>query len=51
VNTTNVVLNGTASTTVTLQSAKNVNHGTFTLTLTATLGNVVHSTNVVLTVK
>jgi microsomal dipeptidase-like Zn-dependent dipeptidase len=51
VNTTNVVLNGTASTTVTLQSAKNVNHGTFTLTLTVALGNVVHSTNVVLTVK
>lgn len=51
VNTTNVVINGTAKTTVTLQSAQNVNHGTFTLKFTATLGPVTHSTNVVLTVK
>jgi microsomal dipeptidase-like Zn-dependent dipeptidase len=50
-NTTNVVVNGTATTTITLNSSKSVNHGTFTLKLTATLGNVTHSTNVVLIIK
>lgn len=41
------------SSTVTLNSNKNVNHGTFTLTFTGTYGNgaIVHSTSVTLTVK
>jgi hypothetical protein len=47
-------LQGTAVTsTVTLSSNKNVNHGTFTLTFTGALvgGNLTHSTTVQLTVK
>jgi len=41
------------SSTVTLSSNKNVNHGTFTLTFTGTYGNgaLVHSASVTLTVK
>jgi hypothetical protein len=46
-----VMLNGTAKATVSFSPAKNVNHGTFTLTFTGKLGNLSHSTNVSLTVK
>jgi hypothetical protein len=44
-------LNGTAQATVTLQSRKKNNHGTFTLTFTGSLGILTHSTSVSLTVK
>jgi hypothetical protein len=46
-----VLLNGTAQATVTLQSRKKNNHGTFTLTFTGSLGILTHSTSVSLTVK
>ncbi len=46
-----VMLNGTASATVTLFASMKVNHGTFTLTFTGTLGSLARSTNVSLTVK
>jgi X-X-X-Leu-X-X-Gly heptad repeat protein len=47
-----VALQGTAVTsTVTLFANMNVNHGTFTLTFTASGGNLTHSTTVQLTVK
>ena len=42
-----VMLNGTATTTV----SRSNNHGTFTLTFTGTLGNISHSTQVSLSVK
>jgi hypothetical protein len=45
------MLNGSATSKVTLLPSKNVNHGTFTLTFTGMLGSLTHSTNVSLTVK
>jgi hypothetical protein len=46
-----VMLSGSATSKVTLLASKNVNHGTFTLTFTGTLGNLTHTINVSLTVK
>jgi microcompartment protein CcmL/EutN len=45
------MLNGTVKTTVKLMASQQVNHGTFTLIFTGTLGSVTHSTSVSLTVK
>jgi hypothetical protein len=46
-----VMLNGTATVTVTLSASQSVNHGKFTLTFTGKLGTLTHSTSVSLTVK
>jgi hypothetical protein len=46
-----VILNGTATTKVTVFAPKSVKHSTFTLTFTGTLGNITHSTQVSLTVN
>jgi hypothetical protein len=47
----NKTLNSTATTTVNLFASQSVNHGTFTLTFTGTLGNISHSYQVSLTVE
>ena len=46
-----VMLNGTAKTTVKLTASEQINHGTFTLTFTGTMGGITKSTQVSLTVK
>jgi hypothetical protein len=51
VNPTSPALDSTSSVTITLRTPRNVDHGTFTVTLTGTLLNLTHSASVVLKVK
>lgn len=46
-----IASNGTATVKVVLSRPMNVNHGTFALTITGTLGDLIHSTDVTLKVK